>query len=314
MTKRKRHPVLDSGDPVAIYDARQSGAIAKVPDGFWQDDTNARAVLEVLWQREGIDNPPMQCNSRWYVTRVPGLSRRFRHSPWLILSMLYPGRYEPTDFPKFPNAEDLQQKAYANAGIGWNDNPMRREVINRKLRKEARDECYQCSRPRLPGSSVCAKHLALRKAKDRKRWARLRAPQKVRHQTRTTRIRWSRENIIKAVQAYAKRGPVNASTVDKRLNGAIGTHFGSWREALEAAGLEPSQHIRQYVWTAELVLERLKERLDAGKPLTHKALRQDDRSLLYACHKYHSGVGNALKALGLTQAEIRRLIPGYKPR
>lgn len=66
-----------------------------------------------------------------------------------------------------------------------------------------------------------------------------------RHHRRHPRGHWTRERLIQSIQHHAKAGdPLHAHAMQKRNNSLISAatyHFGSWREALRHAGLDPDE-------------------------------------------------------------------------
>lgn len=107
-------------DPMAIYDAWAAGAIARLPNGFWTDPTAARAVLEAVLRRKGVElaDAPRICRRRWFDdNRLGTLLRHHRRSPYMLLTCLYPGRWSPLDFPEVPKAADLQALTLIGMGL-----------------------------------------------------------------------------------------------------------------------------------------------------------------------------------------------------
>lgn len=50
--------------------------------------------------------------------------------------------------------------------------------------------------------------------------------------------KWDAQRVIKTIQALAGEGTLFRNKVDKRLQGAANRYFGSWRNALRAAGVK----------------------------------------------------------------------------
>lgn len=161
-------------DPVAIYGAFLSGEIRMVFLGMWQDESAARAVLEHIWARESVADPPRTCNLPWFVRhRLTGLLCQYRNSPYLLLSSLYPGRWEPIEFGKLPWANDLQATALTVQRIdpGLPPNQRRRQTL---LARAAKHQiCIRCSAPLRGRSSRlcpdCQRSITNRLHTDRRR-------------------------------------------------------------------------------------------------------------------------------------------------
>lgn len=160
-------------DPVAVYDMALAGRLRRIPDGFWHDPSNARAVLEEILRREGhtLDQAPIVCRQRWFKRhKLATLLRLYRYSPYLLLTSLYPGRWTAGDFPEFPKAKDLQEAAFAGEGMERAENPMRRWALTKRARQRRQDRCWMCQSPRAEGSIYCERHREMVRAWHRRRY------------------------------------------------------------------------------------------------------------------------------------------------
>lgn len=164
-------------DPVAIYRAFCAGQIPMVYLGMWRDSTAARAVLEYVWSAEGIaeEAVPRVCRLPWfYQHRLSGLITLYRNSPYLLLSTLYPGRWQPLDFAKVPVAGDLRQEVLSAEGIPIEATPLRRRRLVRRRRAERHRFCIRCSEPLpedYPGPQCerCKAEIAAARREERRR-------------------------------------------------------------------------------------------------------------------------------------------------
>lgn len=116
--------------------------------------------------------------------------------------------------------------------------------------------------------------------------------------------RWSKLKIIEAIQdRYVRGQPVNiAGFRDIKLAAAAKRHFGSWREAVAAAGLTDkySAPTPTRSWTKDAVLEAIQTWSQQGRPLTDVS-KQDQG--LYCGAKLHFGSWRAaLRAAGFEAA------------
>jgi hypothetical protein len=75
-----------------------------------------------------------------------------------------------------------------------------------------------------------------------------------------------------------------------KLSRAAIRHFGTWREALAAAGL-PEAHL---FWTTQRIVDELRKRNDKGKAVTTKGVLRDNRSLHDAVYRRFESWGDAL--------------------
>ena len=95
---------------------------------------------------------------------------------------------------------------------------------------------------------------------------------------------WNRERVLEQVRERAARRKSLAlgkvTYEDGGLVTAATTHWGGWREAIEAAGLHYNTVSRIQRWTDEQVVEAILARRDGGLPLDREAVRDEDPSLL----------------------------------
>lgn len=122
---------------------------------------------------------------------------------------------------------------------------------------------------------------------------------------------WSRERIIERIAELHRRG-VDLSwrhvsaVVDPQLAAAATKrkHFGSWRKALEAAGIRYADVRRYQQWTDESILERIRERQAQGLDLNAKSVEESDITLITAARRRFDSWHRALEAAGLDYRAI----------
>lgn len=128
------------------------------------------------------------------------------------------------------------------------------------------------------------------------------------------RQRWSTDRIIAEIHYRCRHGrAVNAQVVqrdDSRLFSAGRRHFGSWNNALRAAGIEvPSRQEKQRLprghWTRTRVVAGIKQRHQAGDALYAHALHQQHNQLIAAATYHFGSWAEALRAAGLDPEAIR---------
>ena len=119
-----------------------------------------------------------------------------------------------------------------------------------------------------------------------------------------TRV-WSRQEVLAAIRKWHEEGrPItNVCKQDQGLYSVAKKHFGCWRQAVIAAGLQPTR--RQ--WTRQLVLEEIRRRKDRGLPLNSLASKQDP-PLTGAAIRLFGSWRQALLAAGIDSAS-----PGTTP-
>lgn len=125
--------------------------------------------------------------------------------------------------------------------------------------------------------------------------------------------KWSKESIgAEILQMHNAGGNLsyaNIAQTQVALLRAATRYFGSWRIAVEFAGL-CYEDIRKYrMWTRDRILERIKELHEAGEDLSwrHISTEVDPQLAAAATKQKHFGSWrNAIQAAGLDYGVIRR--------
>lgn len=128
------------------------------------------------------------------------------------------------------------------------------------------------------------------------------------------RKKWSKEKVIAAIQQRLAEGkPVNYSAVvadDEPLTGAARRHFGTWDNALLAAGVNPTAHKRPRsevlppgTWTRDKIIAAIKDHVEAGHDIAaHRMQRFDPKLVAAATGKF--GFGSWREAVEAAGAEV----------
>jgi hypothetical protein len=87
------------------------------------------------------------------------------------------------------------------------------------------------------------------------------------------------------------------------------SHFGSWREALEAAGLDYDSIRRYREWDDERILKMVREFHEKGLGLNAKSMEQEDITLITAARRRFDSWHQALTAAGLDYRQIVQRAP-----
>ena len=105
--------------------------------------------------------------------------------------------------------------------------------------------------------------------------------------------KWHKQTIVDRIQECHRRGvPVGLIwREDRKMTSSAAALFGSWRAALEAAGLES---VRRR-WSAECVLQELRDRYR----LHGRAGIRQGTPLVAAANRYFGSLGGAMAAAGL---------------
>lgn len=120
--------------------------------------------------------------------------------------------------------------------------------------------------------------------------------------------RWSHAAVVERIQQRDALGlPLNAGAVQRSeatLANAAERWFGSWSEALDAAGIDPERWRRRVPkWTRSRVINAIRRIRDEGGKLNHAAVGRS--SLSHAAVNLFGCWDDALKAAGIDPTEVR---------
>jgi superfamily II DNA or RNA helicase len=127
---------------------------------------------------------------------------------------------------------------------------------------------------------------------------------------RLTKRRWTEKNLIEAIVARKKkREALNSGTVQREDPGLVRAGrmlFGSWDNALKAAGIDPRivRH-RRPAWTKEEVLVAVRARNAKGLPINAGKMQRDEVALHRAGVIYFGSWDNTLRAAGIDPIRVR---------
>lgn len=127
---------------------------------------------------------------------------------------------------------------------------------------------------------------------------------------------WNQERIIQAIQVRQKNQlGLNAQTValeDSRLIAAGRRLFGSWNNALFAAGINPDA-VRPSVvrrprgtWSRDAIMAEIKRYAQGMHPLNAHSMQQVNNPLISAATYYFGSWAAALQAAGIDAQSVRR--------
>lgn len=127
---------------------------------------------------------------------------------------------------------------------------------------------------------------------------------------------WTRERIVARIKELHAQG-VDLSWrnvclhVDAQLAAAATkkSHFGSWREALESAGLDYDSIRRYREWDDERILQQVRDLHRGGRGLNAKTMEQEDIALITAARRRFDSWHKALTAAGLDYKQIVQRAP-----
>lgn len=132
--------------------------------------------------------------------------------------------------------------------------------------------------------------------------------------------KWSKKIVIDHILKRHRRGQMlNSGYVQvhcKSLYMATYTHFGSWRCAIEAAGLSWDDvrvkvQKRKIVWSREIITQVIKKRYKKKIPLNSNYVQIHEARLYGAANKYFGGWPEAVEAAGLDYSKFRKVTMRY---
>jgi len=131
-----------------------------------------------------------------------------------------------------------------------------------------------------------------------------------------SRRKWSREKIMEDIRALAAAGHSlsTRSMAELGYSGMVTTsykpeYFGSWRNAIIEAGLDPKVVCRRKrKWTQERILQRIQELHAAGEDLSHSAAKRNHQYLVVVAisDRFFGSWREAVRAAGVDYEEVSK--------
>lgn len=125
---------------------------------------------------------------------------------------------------------------------------------------------------------------------------------------------WTRDKLIQSIKTLHKQGYDLSPTAIQKTHGALfssarsASHFGKWRDAIEAAGLryDDIKRVKQR-WSREEIIKQIKMHHANGEDLLNPEFKLRHRNLyLAACaHRYFGSWRRAIIAAGLDHEKMR---------
>ncbi|MBC8135738.1 MAG: hypothetical protein H8F28_07630 [Fibrella sp.] len=117
---------------------------------------------------------------------------------------------------------------------------------------------------------------------------------------------WTKDRIIERIrELHAQDADLSwrhiSLTLDPSLAAAATkkSHFGSWRSALDAAGLDYDDIRRYRDWSEDEVIRRIRDMYAQGEPLNAKSMEKKDITLITAARRRFPSWDKTLTAAGL---------------
>ncbi|HEV8606132.1 MAG TPA: hypothetical protein VGQ99_12235 [Tepidisphaeraceae bacterium] len=125
---------------------------------------------------------------------------------------------------------------------------------------------------------------------------------------RTERMRnggWCKESIVAALLERQKKGEgLGRGKVPVHLKDAARWHFGSYRKAVEAAGVNYDLICQRRLWDRGSIPKKLMELHEQGEDLSAKSMHEKHGGLMMACWREFGSYQKAVEHAGLDYAEI----------
>jgi hypothetical protein len=117
---------------------------------------------------------------------------------------------------------------------------------------------------------------------------------------------WTRAKLAERIRGLKRAGkPLHYSAAEASYGGLVGAanaHFGSWRKAIEGAGLDYTKIKRQKEWSQKAIVREIKRMKREGLDLsTTIPVRAKYRILHAAAIRYFGTWAAAMKAAGLAK-------------
>lgn len=127
-----------------------------------------------------------------------------------------------------------------------------------------------------------------------------------------TRTRWDRELVLESIrQLHTSGTSLNASYImetDSKLYGAARKHLGSWKEAIEAAGLDYKEiNLRsdEKQWDRDTIVEEIQRLASEGEVLNSDYVQRRYTKLHSASQRYFKSWGEAVNTAGFDYDGIK---------
>jgi hypothetical protein len=124
---------------------------------------------------------------------------------------------------------------------------------------------------------------------------------------------WSKERIIETIKRLEKDGvdlsfrSMMLSKYAPMVYAAIRpNHFGSWKEALTAAGLAPEDIYRYRSWDDDSIISEIRRLKDEGADLSSKRMDETANPLIATARRRFGNWGAAIERAGIDYSAIRR--------
>ena len=129
--------------------------------------------------------------------------------------------------------------------------------------------------------------------------------------------KWTREEIIRRILDLDAKGyplSVGKPGVSPALYQAGSRIFGSWRNALQAAGLAPGRGNRAERWPPAKIVLVIRNLSQRRRPLRKKELEERFGNMVSAARRIYGSWSRAILASGVDPAKLQRVVPWTRER
>lgn len=121
--------------------------------------------------------------------------------------------------------------------------------------------------------------------------------------------KWSKEVVYDRIMELYSEGkklnPASLRNEDCGLEWALRHYFGSYDKAMEAMGIDPSEHKVIYKWTKLKIIRDLRKRHASGKDISPTSIINEDLKLYAAMYRGFDSYDNAMIAAGFDPGQYR---------
>ena len=128
---------------------------------------------------------------------------------------------------------------------------------------------------------------------------------------------WTRERIIRHIlerEADGRPLTTGGKGVDHQLYCAGRRIFGSWRNAILAAGIPPERVLTWERWTPAKIVAKIRSIARRRRPLTTDQVERRYRNLVSAARRHFGSWSKAVLAAGVDPTKLQRVVPWNRER
>lgn len=128
---------------------------------------------------------------------------------------------------------------------------------------------------------------------------------------------WTRERILRHIldrEAEGRSLSAGGKDADQQLYCAARRIFGSWRNAIIAAGIPPERVLTHDRWSPAKVLARIRSLSRRRRPLTTDQVERRYRRMVSAARRHFGSWSKAVMAAGVDPTKLQRVVPWNRER